>query len=67
MRYDFAVTQARTQGMVFIQAGGIPLDGGIPHGETGHKPSHCAPTSALKVVVVTSVTTVVSLTLLRAR
>ena len=23
MRYDFAVTQARTQGMVFIQAGGI--------------------------------------------
>ena len=33
----------------------------------GHKPSHCAPTSALNVVVVTSVTTVVSLTLLRAR
>ena len=32
MRYDFAVTQARTQGMVFIQAGGIPLDGGILHG-----------------------------------
>ena len=33
----------------------------------GHKPSHCAPTSALKEVVVTSVTTVVSLTLVRAR
>ena len=33
----------------------------------GHKPSHYAPTSALKEVVVTGVTTVVSLTLLRAR
>ena len=33
----------------------------------GHKPSHCAPTSALKEMVVTSVITVVSLTLLRAR
>ena len=32
----------------------------------GHRPSHWAPTSALKEVVGTSVTTVVSLTLLRA-
>ena len=36
MRYDFAVTQARTQSTaitftVFFQAGGIPLDGGILH------------------------------------
>ena len=31
--------------------------------ETGHRPSHCAPSSTLKEVVVT---TVVSLTLLRA-
>ena len=32
----------------------------------GHKPRHCTPTSTLKEVVVTGVTTVVSSTLLRA-
>ena len=99
MRYDFALTHARTQGTAINlhgvhPSGGIPLDGGHGFKIMTHKQgqrsvprfrsvwrarqgerlafalanalakrdiNHCAPTSALKEVVVTGVTTVVSL------